>query len=144
MRRNIALILAIGLLAAACSGTETSDSTTTTVAPGTTGVVTAVADTFDPSQIRFVAALERFDSCDALLDHFKAEAKERVGPYGLDGGGGGWPVFEETMAFAQDAESMTTMAASTPAPGGGHTTRSRRAASAWAWASRCTRRRPPG
>ncbi len=115
MRRNIALILAIGLLAAACSGTETSDSTTSTVAPGTTGAVTALIGTFDPSQIRFVAALERFDSCAALLDHFKAEAKERVGPYGLDGGGGGWPVFDERMAFAE--ESATTMAAAVPTAG---------------------------
>ena len=72
MRRNIALILVIGLLAAACSGTETADSTSTTstATTGTTGGVTAVAGVFDPSQIRFVAALERFDSCDALLDHY--------------------------------------------------------------------------
>jgi len=74
----------------------------------------------DPSQIRFVAALERFDSCDALLDHFKAEAKERVGPYGLEGGGGARPFPDEAMLFAEDSlESATTMAASAPTAGDG-------------------------
>ena len=29
--------------------------------------------------------LRPFDSCEALLEHVKAEALERVGPYGLDG-----------------------------------------------------------
>jgi len=116
MRRNIALMLAIGLLAAACSGTEMADPTSTLggTTGTTTGGVSAVAGTFDPSQVKFVAALERFDSCDALLDHFQAEAKERVGPYGLDGNGG-WRVFPEALAFTDDmaVEHATTEASAT-------------------------------
>ena len=116
MRRNIALMLAVGLLAAACSGTETTGQTTTSIGPVTTGGgVSAVAGTFDPSQVTFVAALERFDTCDALLDHFKAEARERVGPYGLDGSGG-WFGFPEAAAMTDDmaVEMTTTAPASVP------------------------------
>jgi len=116
MRRNIALMLAVGLLAAACSGADTAASTTTSIAVTTTGGgATAVAGTFDPSQIRFVAALERFDSCDALLDHFKAEAKERVGPYGLEGSGGGFIPFREAVAFEEDVVSAPGEVATTAA-----------------------------
>jgi uncharacterized secreted protein with C-terminal beta-propeller domain len=118
MRKTLALTLAIGLLTAACSGEPSADSTTTSIGPTgtTTGGVTGVAGTFDPGQIRFVAALERFDSCDALLGHFKSEAKERVGPYGL-GGSRGWPgpvFFEDDMAMAEEAQT-TALAAPTPA-----------------------------
>ena len=110
MRRGIAILAAVGLITAACSGSATSSSTTSTMATGTTGgSVSAVAGNFDPSQIKFVAALERFDSCDALLTHFKAEARERVGPYGLEGGGPIWPVFAERGA-ADDGSSLPTTA----------------------------------
>jgi uncharacterized secreted protein with C-terminal beta-propeller domain len=116
MRRNLALLLAVGMLAAACSS-DPSGGTTTSIGPvTTTGGITGVAGTFDPSQIRFVAAMERFDSCDALLDHFKAEAKERVGPYGLDGYGGWVGIDDVALAGAVEeaavqAEVTTTAAA---------------------------------
>ncbi|MCJ7726643.1 MAG: beta-propeller domain-containing protein, partial [Acidimicrobiia bacterium] len=98
------------------------DPTTSIGSTGTTsGGVNAITGTFDPSEIRFVAALERFNSCDALLDHFQAEATERVGPYGLDGNNGGWfpgPVFGLDDAME---ESVTTMAAAaTTAAGEGY------------------------
>jgi hypothetical protein len=33
-----------------------------------------------------LSALVPFNACDAVLAHFKAEALEQVGPYGLSGG----------------------------------------------------------
>ncbi|MCB2224678.1 MAG: beta-propeller domain-containing protein [Actinobacteria bacterium] len=117
MRRTIALLVATGLLAAACSS-DPDAGTTTSIGPiGGEAGTGAVTGTFDPSDIRFVAALERFDSCDALLDHFKAEAKERVGPYGLEGGGYWGPVFMDGVAMdaAVEEAATTTMAAAAQA-----------------------------
>ncbi|MBU1866231.1 MAG: beta-propeller domain-containing protein, partial [Actinobacteria bacterium] len=120
MRRNISLMLAVGLLAAACAGSPTADPTTTSIGSTatTSGGVTGVAGTFDPSQVRFVAALERFDSCEALLDHFKAEAKERVGPYGLDGNRGWWGIPEPFMGVDDMESAATTTAAAQTVPAG--------------------------
>jgi uncharacterized secreted protein with C-terminal beta-propeller domain len=134
MRRFAGLILGLALVAAACDGGGEAVSTTvgaTTRPPPGSGVQ-AVAERFDPGSIQFVAALERFDGCDAVLDYFKTEALARVGPYGLGDGGGWWPgpVFaedgaarEEAMAGAEaPATAMgatTTMAATAPAAGDG-------------------------
>jgi hypothetical protein len=104
----------MALLAAACDGGGESGSTTVGAStPSTTGGgVTAVAERFDPGSIRFVAALERLDGCDAVLDHFKTEALARVGPYGLTDGGGWWPgpVFAEDGVTLEEAgrDDMTT------------------------------------
>ncbi|MDX1691000.1 MAG: beta-propeller domain-containing protein [Acidimicrobiia bacterium] len=85
MIKRLGLLTALALLTAACtsgtSGTTTVPTTTATTTPG----ITASAERFDPASVRFVAALERFDACDGVLDHFRAEAMARVGPYGLDG-----------------------------------------------------------
>ena len=95
MRRFTIILSVVALLAAACSSDEGGDTTTTTTTPivvtSSGGAITAVAERFDPSTIRFVAALDRPGTCDAVLDRFKAEALERVGPYGLQGGGGWFP-----------------------------------------------------
>jgi hypothetical protein len=49
-------------------------------------------------------ALTLFSDCSTFLEYVKAEASERVGPYGLDGGSGPWiegdVVFEGDMAEA--------------------------------------------
>ncbi len=59
----------------------------------TTGITTESTQTTRPSQSRgptgeraFAASsLQPFESCNDFLDHVKARAMERVGPYGLDG-----------------------------------------------------------
>jgi hypothetical protein len=135
MRRFAVLTLGLALLAAACDGGGESGSTSTTALGATTapppgGGVTAVAERFDPGSIRFVAALERLGSCDAVLGHFKAEALARVGPYGLTDGGGWWPgpVFAEDGVAREEGlagagapvttmAATTTMAAGAPASG---------------------------
>ena len=112
MKKLAAIAIVIGLVATACSSSTSSSSTTVTTATTTTtststpggttgttvagsgnGTVTGVVGRFEPSSISFIAALQRFDMCDEVLAHFKAEAIARVGPYGLNGGGGiGFPV----------------------------------------------------
>jgi uncharacterized secreted protein with C-terminal beta-propeller domain len=129
MRRALVAIVLLGLVAAACSAT-TGESTTTTALGTLTGeddpggTVGGVAGTFDPSSVRFVAALQRFDTCDALLTYFKSEALSRVGPYGLGGG----PVYYWTddmrvpaMAEAGDGDMTVTTAAATTVAGNGGT-----------------------
>ena len=126
MRRHIALTLTLAFVAAACSGTGSTTSTTTgggtgTTRPGGDGGISVIADRFDPNSISFIAALDRFDACDDVLDHFRAQALARVGPYGLEGGGGFFPVLPGARAFEEDAVSFdsgdgapaTTGAAST-------------------------------
>ena len=84
MRKGIiTVIVAFGLLVAACSSDPTASTTSEpvpTTTPGSNGVgvgstgtetVTGVVERFDPASIRFVAALERFDACEAVLDHFQ-------------------------------------------------------------------------
>ena len=122
MRRALVAIVLLGLAVAACSALATEGTTTTAgtagplTAEGTpTGQLTGIASTFDPGSVRFVAALQRFDSCDALLGYFQEEALARVGPYGLGGG----PVYYldgmRGMAEAADgAVPATTMAGSAP------------------------------
>ena len=137
MRRVAIAVAFLGLLAAACSAPSGQFSTTTNPRSPTTtagggwlrggesGPITGIAGTFDPSSVRFVAALQRFDSCDALLGYFKAEALARVGPYGLGGApyywrGGPWLAGVD----AEMAVSMTT-AGSLAVPsndGTGHST----------------------
>ncbi len=132
MRRIVVLTIAVALFAAACSGsgTTSTSSSSTTRATGTTrtttGGIDVITDRFDPNDVKFVAALERLDSCDAALAHFQDEALKRVGPYGLNGGGGFYPmpvddvmVMEESFATDGDmAAPATTMAAGAPALAG--------------------------
>jgi hypothetical protein len=76
-RRLAPALLALTMGLAACSGSVDNDA-----GPDTTDL--------DSDQIVLTAALETFDSCDALLDRIKDEALERVGPYGFDQGGPIW------------------------------------------------------
>ncbi len=102
MWRRVASLAALALVAAACTSTGGTTSTVgsdlpasrpTLADPPAIAGITAVAERFDPSEVTFVAALERFDDCGAFLDHIRAEALARVGPYGLEGGHGGSPFF---------------------------------------------------
>lgn len=111
MRKLLILAVALTLTAVGC--TEGTGSTTTFPVSITGGGVSAIAERFDPSSIRFEAALESFDRCDSVLEHFIAEALERVGPYGLDGSGGPI-VFAEEMAVGDGADAA---APTTAAPG---------------------------
>ena len=62
------------------------------------------------------AALIQFDSCDAYLDHVKAEALERVGPYGF-GGGVTFPVARTTAAAAEEDAGAVFGARTSPVAG---------------------------
>lgn len=71
----------------------------------------------EPASISFAAALVPFSACGAVLDHFKAEALERVGPYGIDGFGGFFPMPFGRLSGTDMAESNTfDEATSTSAP----------------------------
>jgi hypothetical protein len=113
LRRTIVFAF-LALVVAGCSGGAVGPNST---APGTSGATTSTASVggsgsdaagavFDPGSVHFVAALERFDSCSALLDYFHSEALARVGPYGLGGG----PVY-----WALEGDTATTMAPGTTA-----------------------------
>jgi len=111
LRRGLAITVAV-LVVVGC-GTDpaglgrsgTPAAPTATVAPSTTGVV-------DVSGTELTAGLVPFTECDELLRHLRAEATERVGPYGLDGGWFGGPVALEmaTMDMAIADGAMTAPA----------------------------------
>ena len=114
-RLATAVLAALAILATGC-GTEGGGPglsgqppvVSTTAQPSTTGVV-------DVSGTQLTAGLVAFTECDELLLHLRAEAVERVGPYGLGGGWFGGPVMLE-MARGMSAEiAMTDDAMSAPA-----------------------------
>ncbi|MGI9609290.1 MAG: beta-propeller domain-containing protein [Acidimicrobiia bacterium] len=90
MRRMTLVFTALLLALTACSGT--SAPTTTTGASG--GIVGGggLSGGGSAGAVHLVkGALVRFQACDDFLNHVKAEAIDRVGPYGLDWWGG-WPI----------------------------------------------------
>ena len=89
MSRLASGLLTVAVLFSACAEDGAGPTATyTTVSGGQAGL--------------FASQLVEFDSCEAFLDHIKADALERVGPYGFGGGGR----IEPFMAVA-----TTTMAA---------------------------------
>ncbi len=92
MVRRIALILlSLALLGAGCSTGDHAESG---------------ADGVHLGPVTLAAALTPFASCDALLDHLRTEALDRVGPYGLEGEGYYGPItFEDDIAAAEDVAS---------------------------------------
>ncbi len=76
LTRIAAVTVTVALAATACS-------------PGSTGDdgETLPALDLDSSEILLTSALETVDSCDDLLARLRAEASERVGPYGFGDGG---------------------------------------------------------
>ncbi|MDZ7678878.1 MAG: beta-propeller domain-containing protein [Acidimicrobiales bacterium] len=105
----IAAITVVGLLAGCTSSSEEDP----TASPPET--VELGGD-----DVELVSALlQRYDSCDAFLADVKAEALERVGPYGL-GNQHGYPIGlgggDGRMAFAEAGDDMADSAGSAPAP----------------------------
>ncbi len=107
MRKSLAIAAAFVMLLSACTD---DDASSTTIRTGTGGTgISAIAASFDPDSIQFVASLQRFDACADVLAHFQTEAMARVGPYGLNGGGGFFPTpfFEdEVFAVAEDSAAV--------------------------------------
>lgn len=100
--RRFSAVIVVGVLLASCS--SISD-------PGFRA--RGIGSGFNAAGISFSASLTPFSACDAVLDYFKTEAMERVGPYGLDGGDMHPPwVFEDAARLAGDGAPATTMAGS--------------------------------
>ena len=93
--------VAMALLLAACTPSPT--------------VEVAAPDDVDPAAL-VNAQLDTFDSCDALLAHIKAEAQDRVGPYGLDTSGYPWIWFGDEALSAETTAAMTDDVASGQEP----------------------------
>lgn len=82
MRRTTLAIAALMLTLTSCSS-ATSIMSSTTKSPG--GLVSGGGVGGPGAALSLVSgALVRFDACDDFLTHVKAEAVDRVGPYGLD------------------------------------------------------------
>ena len=120
MRRLLIGLIALTMVTAACSATdgnvERSGTTTTSAVtrqtPSTRNSVNAVLAAY---------SLVPFDACDDYLAYVKEHALELVGPYGLHGGHGGYPVpmpwvMEAAGAF-DAAETTTAPPTTTAAPG---------------------------
>lgn len=125
MRRTFIALVALVLVAGAC----TTNGATTTTGPGDSPGTTRTG--FVPGL--FASALQEFDSCDAFLAHIKAEAIERVGAYGLPGiGYYGGPVAFDVVALESRADDGggcgRVQAASSPVAGQDYSTSKR-----WAW-----------
>ena len=103
-RLAAAVLAALAVLAAGC-GTDAEG-------PGFSGQPPVVSTTgvVDVSGTQLVAGLVAFTECDELLLHLRAEAVERVGPYGLGGGWFGGPVMLE-MGVAPTDVAMAAPAA---------------------------------
>ncbi len=94
LTRLLTLLISAVMLASACSSSNdpvgnppSTDGPETTDGTGDTdGSDSDVVDLND-ADISLVAALKPFAECSAILDHLKTEASERVGPWGLNGGG---------------------------------------------------------
>ena len=109
MRSLLTAILAVITTLAGCPGEDTGSDD----APAP-----AADDPATPAgEVQFASTLQNFDDCDELLNHIRAEAISRVGPYGLDGGGRFGPVARLAVEEAAVAEfAAADSAASEPAP----------------------------
>jgi hypothetical protein len=101
MRRVFSMTMAAAFVLAACTGTGS----------GPVDPARLLGTGFGLSRVTFEAALTPFSACDAVLAHFKTEALERVGPYGLEGMAYPYPFW-----FGEAARTLGD-AAATPAPG---------------------------
>ncbi len=110
MRRTTLAITALMLALTSCSSATFTMSTTSKPPGGL--IATGGGGVGGPgAAVNLVSgALVRFNACDDFLSHVKAEAVERVGPYGLDWHYG--PLWGGDRLFAADM----TMAPMTTAP----------------------------
>lgn len=118
MRRTALAITALMLALTSCSS-ATSTMSTTSKHPG--GLSSGGGVGGPGAAVNLVSgALVRFNACEDFLTHVKAEAVERVGPYGLDwyyGSPRGWRTDIEFLAIPDAAASGALEAA--PQAGGG-------------------------
>lgn len=130
MRRQVSWLVGLALLLGACAAdpttapggdTVSNTDTPTTTSPGGSGGATASntgasASTGSGGPVGlFASALVEFDSCAAFIDHVKAEALERVGPYGLEGAPRFGPVFMEDGEMVVSEVMAETSAEAAPA-----------------------------
>ncbi len=93
MRRTLLLLtLTLALVASACSGDDSwftgeDGEPDTGSSTGVTSSGGEVVIEVGGEEIVLASGLSGFDDCDALLDHLRTEAAERVGPYGFNGDG---------------------------------------------------------
>ncbi len=104
--------------------TQPTDDDTTTTVGGTAPGTTEHRDGDVPGAGRFTRALEPFADCAAFLDHVRAEARERVGPWGLSNDGWWWvddlaveEMAEDDMAADEPAAEEPADASDAGAPG---------------------------
>ena len=140
MRKQVCWLVGLALLVGACAPDRTTaptpepsivdtthpdDLRESTVA--TTSGSTAFTTVLDHAVGLFASSLVEFNSCDAFLGHVKAEALERVGPYGLPGAGYAGPDVWDDVIVVEEAEAAMAEAtadaaaapASSPAPQAG-------------------------
>jgi uncharacterized secreted protein with C-terminal beta-propeller domain len=120
MRKSLGAVLALVLVMTAC--TNNGSTTPSTLGGDATATSIVTSSRSGTQQLGlFAAALFEFDSCDAFLSHIKAEASERVGPYGLPGMGFYGPqiafAVEEGVAFDSAAQDGVARAESAPVAG---------------------------
>ena len=122
----------LSVLASACATDPTGPTVTAapmaTAAPVATGVATSAtgAPAASPTTLAtvpggpvglFASELVEFNSCDAFLDHIRAAALERVGPYGFNEEAPYFDVLEEDMMLDEAAESAPSDTAASPQAG---------------------------
>lgn len=126
MRALPAILVSLALVAAACSD-DSPDSATGTTEPGRPTVATdpvgtdpggTGSSTTDPGNGsgtgQFVRALTPFADCSSFLDYVKTVARQRVGPYGLDGGPVYWLEDDMIMPGTVPASATADEAAAEP------------------------------
>lgn len=114
-RRIGALTAAVALLAVACTGggDPPGGGAARTTDPGWG----RPSGTVELDDLTLVAALERYDSCEAFLDEVKAQALERVGPYGLNGSSPWYGPVPDGFARATSDDMAGAEAAAPPNAG---------------------------
>ncbi len=137
MKRTLApTLIAAGMLAAACTGSDGSPGTGEPSDEDPSEDPVDVDDDSDPDDddpddgpsgpIGFApAGLVQFDECQAFLDYVHTEGAERVGPFGF--GDNGWfgpmpvdiAVMEDDVAMEMEAGEDADASASAPAPPAG-------------------------
>ncbi len=125
MRALPAILVTIALVTSACSDVapnaspNRTDPTTSDTTANRLGSNPLATDAGNTGSGRFLRALTPFADCSAFLDHVKAVAGDRVGPYGLDGGRVDYlqddMIMEEMAADGDSAAVRADQPAGTPA-----------------------------
>ena len=102
MRKPLTLFLGMMLVLGACTTNRSTTSSSFGSLRNGSGNVTPGL---------FASALQLFDSCEAFLSHIKAEALDRVGPYGLPGQGFYGPevLFATNDAVAEESAAFDSV-----------------------------------